>query len=252
MTPGLFSAATEVAILAGLIFFAAALYSSVGHAGASGYLAAMALFGLAPEIMKPTALVLNILVATLTAAVFYRAGLLEWRRLWPFLLGSIPLAFVGGAIRLPGTAYKIIVGLILILSAVRLVWGSDDGVACAGQAPVPVAAVCGGGIGLLSGLTGTGGGIFLSPLLIFTRWATTRQASGISAAFILANSVSGLAGHLASVRFLPASIGVWAVAAVAGGALGSLYGSRKIATPTLQRLLAAVLLTAGLKLIFTR
>jgi uncharacterized protein len=239
-------------MLAVLIFLAAALYSSVGHAGASGYLAAMALFGLAPQIMKPTALALNILVATLTAIVFYRAGLPDWRRLWPFLLGSVPLAFVGGAVGLPGTAYRIIVGLILVVSAVRLVWGSGDGVARAGHAPVSVAAVCGGGIGLLSGLTGTGGGIFLSPLLIFTRWATTRQASGMSAAFILANSVSGLAGHLASVRFLPASIAVWAVAAVGGGALGSLYGSRRFATRTLQRLLAAVLLTAGLKLIFTR
>ena len=106
---------------------------------------------------KPTALVLNVLVATLTAIVFYRAGLLDWRSLWPFLLGSVPLAFAGGAIRLPGTAYRIIVGLILIVSAVRLMWGSGDGVARAGYAPVPVAAVCGGGIGLLSGLTGTGG-----------------------------------------------------------------------------------------------
>ena len=235
-----------------LIFLAAALYSSVGHAGASGYLAAMALFGVAPEIMKPTALVLNILVATLTAAMFSGAGLLEWRRLWPFLLGSVPLAFVGGAVRLPGTVYNVIVGLILILSAVRLVWGADDGAARTGRVSVPLAAICGGGIGLLSGLTGTGGGIFLSPLLIFTRWATTRQASGISAAFILANSVSGLAGHLASVRFLPTAIVLWAVAAVAGGALGSLYGSRKLATRTLLRLLAAVLLTAGFKLIFAR
>lgn len=242
----------EVIVLSGMIFLAAALYSSVGHAGASGYLAAMALFGLAPEIMKPTALVLNILVATLTATVFYRAGLLEWHRLWPFLLGSIPLAFVGGAVRLPGAVYRVIVGVILILAAARLVFGSDDRVAKAGHAPVPAAAVCGGGIGLLSGLTGTGGGIFLSPLLIFTRWATTRQASGMAAAFILANSISGLAGHLASVRFLPASIAVWAVAAVSGGALGSLYGSRKLAPRTLQRLLAAVLLTAGLKLILTR
>ena len=247
MTPG-----SEVALLTILIFLAAALYSSVGHAGASGYLAAMALFGVAPEIMKPTALVLNILVATLTAAVFSRAGLLEWRRLWPFLLGSVPLAFVGGALQLPGTVYKVIVGIILILSAVRLVRGSDDGATRTHHLPVPLAATCGGGIGLLSGLTGTGGGIFLSPLLIFTRWATTRQASGISAAFILANSVSGLAGHLASVRFLPAATAFWAVAAVAGGALGSLYGSRKLATRTLLRLLAAVLLTAGLKLIFAR
>jgi uncharacterized protein len=148
----------EIAVLAGMIFLAATLYSSVGHAGASGYLAAMALFGLAPEIMKPTALVLNILVATLTATVFYRAGLLDWRRLWPFLLGSIPLAFLGGAVRLPGAAYRIIVGVILILAAVRLVWGSDDGAVKAGHAPVPAAAVCGGGIGFLFWTHGYGRG----------------------------------------------------------------------------------------------
>ncbi len=245
----------DVAGLAILIFLAAALYSSVGHAGASGYLAAMAFFGLAPEVMKPTALVLNILVATLTAAVFYRAGHFAWRRLWPFLVGSIPLAFVGGAIQLPGTAYRVIVGIVLLFAAAHLAWFSkDDSAASPACEAVPVVPAMGWGcvIGLLSGLTGTGGGIFLSPLLMFTGWATTRQAAGISAAFILVNSVAGLAGHLAGVHFLPAAIAVWAIAALAGGILGARYGSRKLATRTLQRMLAAVLLTAGLKLILAR
>jgi uncharacterized membrane protein YfcA len=244
----------DVAVLAGLIFLAAALYSSVGHAGASGYLAAMALFGLAPEVMKPTALVLNILVASLTAAVFYRAGHFEWPRLWPFLVGSLPMAFLGGAIQLPGMAYRVIVGVILLFAAAHLAWFSKDDtdVTSAKRAPIAAAILCGAAVGLLSGLTGTGGGIFLSPLLMFMGWATTRQAAGISAAFILVNSVSGLAGHLTSVQFLPPAVALWAVAAVSGGVLGSLYGSRKLATRTLQRLLAAVLLIAGFKLILAR
>jgi uncharacterized protein len=182
-------------VLSAMFFVAAILYSSVGHAGASGYLAAMAIVGMAPASMKPTALVLNILVASLTTFRFYRAGCFSWPTLWPFVVGSIPMSFVGGAMHLPSHVYKAVVGAILLVSAVRLVWTAHRETVTPPKAPPVIPAVLwGGAIGLLSGLTGTGGGIFLSPLLLFMGWAETRRTAGVSAAFILVNSIAGLAG----------------------------------------------------------
>jgi uncharacterized membrane protein YfcA len=233
-----------------LVFAAALLYSSVGHAGASGYLAAMALVGVAPEVMKPAALLLNIIVATIATAQFYRRGCFSWRTWWPFVVGSIPLAFVGGAIQLPGHIYKPIVGAVLLFAAARLVYATfTRSTTPQRDVRVWVAIVLGGAIGLLSGLTGTGGGIFLTPLLLLRGWSQTREAAGVSAAFILANSISGLAGNLASLRHLPAEVGILAVAAGFGGLIGSALGSRTLAPATLRYLLAAVLLIAGCKLI---
>lgn len=242
-----------VAALALLIFAAAMLYSSVGHAGASGYLAAMALFGLAPAVMKPTALTLNILVATIATVKFYRAGCFSWRLLLPFAVASIPCAFIGGYITLPGHAYKTIVGAILLFAAYRLfrVAGKATQPTEVKHIPLWAALLSGAAIGLLSGLTGTGGGIFLSPLLLFMGWAETRQSSGLSAAFILVNSLAGLLGNVSSVGALPASVFVFAPAAIVGGFIGAEYGSKHIAGANLRRLLAVVLIIAGLKLIFT-
>ena len=238
-----------------LIFAAAILYSSVGHAGASGYLAAMALVGVAPDIMKPTALALNVLVATIATVRFYRAGYFYWGAFWPFVIGSVPLAFVGGAIALPGYLYKPAVGLILLYAAYRLVRstvrGPDQPADKGIDIPTVPAIASGGVIGLLSGLTGTGGGIFLSPLMLFTGWAGTRPTSGASAAFILANSVAGLAGNVASVQNLPNAIPVWAVAAATGALIGTQLGTRKFNNKGIRRALAAVLVIAGLKLILT-
>jgi uncharacterized membrane protein YfcA len=246
---------SEVVLLAVLIFAAAILYSSVGHAGASGYLAAMALVGVAPEVMKPTALALNILVATIATVRFYRAGYFYWSAFWPFVIGSIPLAFVGGAIALPGYLYKPAVGLVLLYAAVRLVQstmkGANPGVVTDVNIPLVPAVLSGGLIGLLSGLTGTGGGIFLSPLLLFTGWAATKPTSGASAAFILANSVAGLAGNVASVQNLPDALPVWAAVAAAGALMGTQLGTRRLQGNGIRRALAAVLIIAGLKLIFT-
>lgn len=241
-----------VAALALLIFAAAMLYSSVGHAGASGYLAAMALFGVAPAVMKPTALTLNILVATIATIKFYRAGCFSWRLLWPFAVVSIPCAFIGGYITLPGHAYKTIVGIILLFAAYRLFRVAHKATEQTEVKPIPLwaALLSGAIIGLLAGLTGTGGGIFLSPLLLFMGWAETRQSSGLSAAFILANSIAGLLGNVSSVGALPSSIFVFAPAAIIGGFIGAEYGSKHIAGANLRRLLAIVLIIAGLKLIF--
>ena len=195
----------NVAVLPLLIFAAAILYSSVGHGGASGYLAAMALCGVAPAVMKPTALVLNILVASIATIQFARVGCFSFSLLWPFAVASIPLAFLGGAITLPGSFYRPAVGLMLLFAAYRLVRAPRTSGASPGTRPVPLAGALasGAGIGLLSGLTGTGGGIFLSPLLIIMNWAETRESAGVSAAFILVNSLSGLAGHLTGVARLP-------------------------------------------------
>jgi hypothetical protein len=241
-----------VIVLSFLIFAAAMLHSSVGHAGASGYLAAMALVGLAPEVMKPTALVLNILVATLATVTFYRAGCFSWQLLWPFALSSIPLAFVGGAITLPGMYYKPIVGVVLLFAAGRQLVANWHGTTNPVKPPHLLAAlIVGAGIGLLSGLTGVGGGIFLSPLLLFAGWAETRETSGVSAAFILVNSVAGLLGHLASVAQVPVEASCWGAAAVVGGFIGAELGSRRLDNVWLRRLLGVVLLIAGLKMILT-
>ncbi len=240
-----------------LAFFAvAALYSSVGHAGASGYLAVMALASFAPAVMRPSALVMNIVVASIATVRFHRAGYFSWRTLWPFLVTSIPCAFVGGGLTLPSPVYKQIVGAILIAAAVKL--GSDatrkaevDGPPSgAAEPPVVPALACGAGLGLIAGLTGTGGGIFLSPLLLLSRWADTRRTSGVSAAFILANSLAGLGGNLASVHALPDEIPWWCGAVAVGGLLGAELGAKRLATRWLRMLLAAVLVIAGAKLIF--
>ena len=227
------------------------LYSSVGHAGASGYIAVMSLFGMAPTAIKPIALVLNILVASLGSWQFWRAGHFSWRLFWPFALLSVPCAFLGGYLNLPTHAFKILVGFVLLFSAARLLLRpSADEVL--DEPPRPVAVGLGAGIGFLSGLTGTGGGIFLSPLLLFMRWARTKVVASVSALFILVNSVSGLLGNLSATREFPAFALPLAVAAVGGGAAGSYLGSHRFPHAAIKRLLAFVLIIAGLKLILTR
>src|SRR5687767_7802875 len=242
-------AASSLAIL---MFFAALLYSSVGHAGASGYLAVMAIFGIPPEVMRPTALALNILVATITTVKFFRVGAFSWKILLPFALGSIPFAFIGGSLTLPGYLYKPIVGLVLLYAAYRLVrTNNSSDTTVINPLPFWVGVLSGVAIGFLSGLTGVGGGIFISPLLLFMNWAQVRETAGISAAFILVNSIAGLLGNLASVTQLPSVIVYWAPAVAIGGYIGAEYGSKRFGNLTLKRLLAVVLIVAGLKMMFT-
>jgi hypothetical protein len=242
---------TSSAILSGLILAAALLYSSVGHAGASGYLAAMALFGIAPSVMRPTALALNILVAAIATLKFYRAGCFAWPVFWPFAVTSIPFAFLGGGLSLPSSVYKIVVGLVLLYAAYRLFRIAPTALS-PDLRPLPARVALGAGaaIGLLSGLTGVGGGIFLSPLLLFMGWAETRQTSGVSAAFILVNSIAGLLGQWSGLASLPDSLPLWATAAFIGGWIGAEYGSRRLGRVAIRRLLAVVLVLAGLKMIF--
>ncbi len=236
-------------LLALAFALAAALYASVGHAGASAYIAIMALYGVAPDTMRPVALALNVVVASFGLARYLRAGQFRWRVLWPFLLGALPMAFLGGAVTLPAEWFKRLVGAVLLLAAARLLWPGD---AAAGRAPrdPPVLAGigAGAGIGLLSGLTGTGGGIFLSPLLIFAGWAHPKASAGVAAAFILGNSLAGLAGRGVALGSLPASLPLYAGAVLAGALVGTQLA---ITRPSafLLRALGLVLAIAGLKLV---
>ncbi len=241
-------------LLAAMFFAAAVLYSSVGHAGASAYLAAMALLGVVPDVARPTALALNIVVASFVTFRFWRRGYISWRALVPFLVGSVPLAFLGGSLPISGALYKQLVGVVLIVAAVQLARTarraaqSDTGHAQPRVPTVPAVAI-GGGIGFLSGLTGTGGGIFLSPVLLIAGWAETRAASGMAAGFILANSVAGLAGNLSRLAALPPSLPLWIGVVVLGAIIGSEIGTRRAPTFRLRELLSVVLVIAGLKLI---
>ena len=240
---------STVLLIIAAIFVVAVLYSSVGHGGASGYLAVMAFLSVAPTVTRPTALVLNLFVASIGAIQFYRAGHFSWKLFWPFAVTSIPFAFLGGMITLPTNVYKILLGLVLLFAAFRLAWSFSKDVD-----PVPpkiwIALICGAAMGLLSGLVGVGGGIFLTPLLLLMNWSETKTAAGISALFILVNSASGLLGNYQQVSALPSDVWFWIAAAVAGGIVGSLLGSRKFDSLVLRRVLAAVLLFAALKLIF--
>jgi uncharacterized membrane protein YfcA len=240
--------ATTLLIIAA-IFVVAVLYSSVGHGGASGYLAVMAFLSVAPTVTRPTALVLNLFVASIGAFQFYRAGHFSWKLFWPFAVASIPFSFLGGMIPLPTNVYKILLGLVLLFAAFRLALSFSKDVD-----PVPpkiwIALICGAAMGLLSGLVGVGGGIFLTPLLLLMNWSETKTAAGISALFILVNSAAGLLGNYQQVSVLPNDVWFWIAAAVAGGITGSLLGSRKFDSLMLRRVLAAVLLFAAVKLIF--
>ena len=241
-----------VLVLAVAFFAAAALYASVGHAGASAYLAAMALVGVAPATMRPTALALNILVASIVTVRFQLAGQLRWRAVAPFLVGSVPLAFLGGFLTLPSGVYRSLAGVVLLVAAARLfMTASRDAAAEEPEPRVPAgpAVATGAAIGFVSGLVGTGGGIFLTPLLLFVRWSGARAAAGMSSVFILANSISGLAGNVTAVQGLPGPLPIWLTAVALGGLLGAELGARRLGTADLRRALAIVLVIAAAKLI---
>lgn len=239
-------------LIASLMAIAAMLYASVGHGGASAYLAIMALFSVAPETMRPTALALNLVVASLAAFSFARRGQTNFRLLASFAVTAIPAAFVGGLVQLPDELYRPLVGIVLIAAAIRLFW-QPERLAARPVKPPPLAITLptGAGLGLLAGLTGTGGGIFLSPLIILFGWEEARRTSGVAAAFIFLNSAAGLAGNVAGLRALPAELPVFAGAVAAGAALGIWAGLWRLPRPRLLQGLGLVLVIAGAKLIFT-
>lgn len=232
-----------------LLPVAAYLYASVGHGGASGYLALMALFSFSPAQMRPTALMLNILVATLAFVQFARNGHFSWRLFWPFAAASVPMSFVGGTITIDPWKYKVILGLVLLVAVLRLLGLGRNAPAEQRTAPVWAAAALGGIIGLLSGMIGIGGGIILSPIIILLGWADLKTTAGVSALFILVNSLAGLLGSGTMGFALDPQLMYMAVLAFAGGWLGSYMGSYRLSERPITYLLATVLLIASVKLL---
>lgn len=235
-----------------LMALAAALYSTVGHGGASAYLAIMAVFALSPETIRPTALTLNLIVAGFAMLRYTAARQINLRLLAIFAITAAPAAFIGGSIAVPPEIYRPMVGVVLWLAAIRLLW-QPQAIAARSIAPPSLAVTLptGAGLGLLAGLTGTGGGIFLSPLIILFGWEETRRASGVAAAFIFINSAAGLAGNVAAMDYLPPQL-PWFAAAVAMGALvGTWLGLGKLPRRALLQSLGVVLVIAGAKLMFT-
>jgi len=243
---------TTVIALCLLFALGAALYSSVGHGGASAYIAAMALFSVAPEVMKPTALALNLLVTGFGTWRYARRGLTNWKLVLAFALTATPAAFVGGGIHLPAIYYKPLVGLLLWAAAARLLWQPKALAEREIKPPAPwISLPAGAVLGLLAGLTGTGGGIFLSPLIILNAWEEPRHTSGVVAAFILLNSIAGLAGNWSSVGHLPHELPIFLAAVGAGAVIGTWLGVERLPRPWLLRTLGVVLVVAGAKLLFT-
>lgn len=232
------------------LFLGAVLYTSVGHGGASAYIAIMSLFGISPAAIKPTALTLNIFVSSYTSFRFIKAKLYDLKLVAPLLVGAIPCAFIGGRIQLPGEIYKPIVGIVLLYSAYRFISTK----AHSEQPPKPysiwLAVLVGAVIGFLSGLTGTGGGIFLSPLILFAGWTTVKGASGTAAIFIFFNSLFGLLGNISSVNQLPAVLPLYVAFVLVGAFIGTRFGIHYFAHVGVKRALGVVLLIAGLKLTF--
>ena len=241
---------SDLTLLTTLIVAIAVLYSCVGHGGASGYIAIMMLFGLMPGVIKPTALVLNILVSSIAAVQFYKAGYFRWSLFWPFACMSIPFAYIGGHLTLPVDVYRIVIGITLLFSAIRLLIRAPLQKNEISHPSIAVSLSVGAMIGLASGLIGVGGGIFLSPLLILMGWAGIKETAAVAAVFVLVNSASGLLGHMNAAQNVPPIVLVIAGAAACGGIAGSYFGSRRLPLLAIQRALSMVLVIAGYKMIF--
>src|SRR5687767_843473 len=234
-----------------LLFLVAFLYSSVGHGGASGYLALMALWGIAPEVMKPTALLLNLFVSLTSFIQFYRGRHFSWKIFLPFAIASVPLAFVGGLITVDADIYKKILGLLLIIPIIRFLFFPNIQVNELKRANIPLSLVIGAAIGFLSGLIGIGGGIILSPILLLLKWTDMKQTAAISALFIFVNSAAGFTAQLQKGINFTADMYAYVGIAFVGGLCGAYFGSLKLNPNFLKYLLAIVLIIAAYKLLFT-
>lgn len=228
------------------IFATAILYSSVGYAGASGYMAAMVFFNIAPGVVRPSVLVLNLLVAAIATYTFTKAGQFSWRTFLPIAITSVPMAFIGGSLSISDHSYRLIVGTLMIVAAVRMAWKLPN--ENKRELSVPLALVWGAAIGLLSGITGMGGSILLGPVLLMMGWTTVKESFGVCAAFNLVNSIAGFAGIATHTVHFPEMLPYWAMAAVLGAIIGSDLGLRRIGTKAVTRIAAALLLVAGIRM----
>lgn len=234
-----------------LLFTVAFLYASVGHGGASGYLALMAIYGFAPDLMKPTALLLNIFVSLTAFIQFYRGRHFNWKIFLPLALASIPFAFLGGIMSIDATLYKKILGLLLLIPVARFFFLTNTGEEEKQIPNIVWSLLLGAMIGFLSGLIGIGGGIILSPILLLLRWTDQKQTAAISALFIFVNSLSGLSGQLTKGIHFSSDMLLMVIIAFAGGLLGAWFGSLKFRQEILKFTLASVLTLAAFKLLFT-
>lgn len=235
-----------------LIFLVALVYASVGHGGASGYLAVMSLLGHDASAQRGTsALLLNVLVAGTAWLTFWRAGHGSFQLLWPFVVSSLPAAFLGGWLPVPAQAYRWLLAACLLVAAVRLCLPPMRDDAPTGAPPLAVALPAGGAIGVVSGIVGVGGGIFLSPLMVLLRWATLKRTVAMSAAFIVMNSLAGLAGRWLAGRLHVGALLPMVITAVMGGLVGARLGAHHVPPCGLRWLLALVLLIAASKLALT-
>jgi len=240
-------------ITAGLIFIGAVLYSSVGHGGASSYIAIMSLMGTPIASIKPIGLILNIIVSSIASYRFIKNKLFNLKIFIPVVLGSFPAAFVGGYIQLPSETYRLLVGIILLFAGFQFLFNIFKYFKMKSNQPVNFlfGLFAGAIIGFLSGLSGTGGGIFLSPLIVFLGWTSVKGASGTAAAFILFNSISGLLGNITSVSLIPNTIFLYVFAVIGGVLIGTQLGIRILNEHRMQKILGVVLIVAGFKFIIT-
>ncbi len=234
-----------------ILFLVAFLYASVGHGGASGYLALMVLYGVAPEEMKPTALILNLFVSLTSFIQYYNQGYFLKKMFIPIAATSIPMAFIGGMITIEATIYKRILGFLLLFPILRFFIFRNTPDTNLKPCNRTVAIITGGVIGLFSGMIGIGGGIILSPILLLLHWTNQKQTAAISAAFIFVNSLAGLAGMLIQGISITSGMAFYIIIAFAGGMLGAYLGARKFNQDVLKYVLATVLVMASYKLLFT-
>ena len=235
----------------GLLFLVAFLYASVGHGGASGYLALMALFSFTPEVMKPTALLLNLFVSLTSFIQFYRGGHFKWKIFLPLAIASVPFAFIGGSITVDSAIYKKVLGILLLIPIGRFLFFPNIRVSELKKSNIILSLVIGASIGFLSGLIGIGGGIILSPILLLLKWTDQKQTAAISALFIFVNSLSGLAGQLTKGIHFSTDMYAYVGIAFVGGLCGAYFGSLKFNQNILKYVLAIVLMLAAYKLLFT-
>jgi len=246
-----FAVTTSDLLIATFLFFGAVLYTSVGHAGSSIYIAIMSIFGLAATVIRPTALVLNIFVSSFTSWRYLRAKLFDLKLFLPLGAGAVPMSFIGGSLELSNEIYKLIVGFILLFAGFTFIRPQKiNRQVSISQPNFIIALLVGGAIGLLAGLTGTGGGIFLSPIALLLNWSTVKQISGTTSLFILTNSVFGLLGHSNSITQVPSSMPLFVSAVLVGAIVGTVLGIKKFSNEKVKRALGLVLLIAGLKLVF--
>ena len=237
----------QTLLIAGCLFLGAILYTSVGHAGASAYIAVLTLFDLPPVVIKPTALTLNIFVSSFTSFRYIKSNYFNKTLFLYLSAGSVPAAFIGGRINLPSNVYRPVIGVLLLLSGLRFLVQAMQSEKAHRGVNKPLAVLIGACVGLLSGITGTGGGIFLSPLIIWLGWVSVKAASGTVAAFIFVNSTAGLLGNFQSTSSLPSELPVFLVAVLLGAFIGTRFGIKRFSSVGVKRALGIVLLIAGAK-----